>query len=359
MLKQWIVLVAVVSVLALACSGSANVEFGGTARSAAMGGAGLALSDESSSSNLINPAAAAASGSRMRFIFPGLDLRTEGASISDLQDRISDISDTDVDEAADLAEDFGKQPTIMTLALQTGVAGSLGVTVEGEAKALINPGESFRIWAQNGAPKTLSEIIDLGIDPLTFTDGTYVTAGYAYSLPAISYGVGIGTGKGKLWAGTKVRLLHSEVKAWDIETDVDGSSVDLEAVERPAVKDQGVGVDLGFIYQPEKSMIQYGLVINNCIEPDLKGIDAPSMVSFGIASQPNPRLTYAIDLVNVNKAYNMGTQLRMGAEWRVARKLALRAGYSGSDLTYGFGVYGMNVAFGKETPAMISRIFWF
>jgi hypothetical protein len=185
-----------------------------------------------------------------------------------------------------------------------------------------------------------------------------VAAKYVYALPAVNYSRGFDTTNGKLWVGTRMRWLHSETHTWTMAQKAGVTdSVDLEATEDLTKKfeDEGFGADLGFIYQPEKSLIQYGMVINNFWDAKLAGIETPRMISAGIAAQPSKRWSFAADLVNINKAYNEGTQLRMGAELNLTNKLALRAGYSGNSLTYGVGLFGLNFAFSSDAPNMISR----
>ena len=353
--------------LGLAVGASASdINLGSYARSVGMGGAGIALADNTGSS-IINPAANAAMGARFGFIWPSIDMSSRGATINELQNRTSEVSNTSGTDAIKLAEDFGKQRTSMNLAFNTGITGTLGITAEGEAQGLINPGTAFKEWVSAGHPTTADGLYSANLVAAkdattisnyatnTLTDGTYVRGTYLYSLPAVTYGMGMDVGKGKMWIGTKMRWLSSEVRNWNINAVSSGTDVSLSAEESDRQKDTGFGADLGFILHPYKSKMQYGAVINNFVEPKLTGVRTPSMLSVGTAMQLTKKVLIAADLVNINQAYDEKTRLRMGAEYILNKKMAVRAGYTGTNLTYGVGFFGINVAFATESPAMISR----
>jgi hypothetical protein len=352
-----------------------------------MGGAGLAMTDDSSTSSIVNPAAAAAIGTKFQFIFPSFDVHTRGANFSDLTDRTSEISSGNDDDALKLIRDFGKQDTTLNFGFVTGFAGTFGVTAEGEAQALISPSTSFGEWATAGTPTSVA-----GLQGMTFSDAavntvidnaladnqvngedatnivnaisgdTDLTGRYVYALPAVNLSRGFNTKGGKLWLGTRMRWLHSETHIWHVSQE-NGvtNSIELDATEDLTKKseDDGFGADLGFIYQPQSSLIQYGMVINNFWDAKLEGIETPRMLSVGIAAQPNKRWKFAADLVNINKAYDEDTKLRMGAELNLIGSLALRAGYTGDSFTYGVGIFGLNFAFSDDAPNLISRVLRF
>jgi len=358
-------LVCLMALLAVSVYAS-DADFGGFARSVAMGGAGLALSDNAVATTVINPAAGAASGTKMRFVIPSLDYATKGTTVDELRSRTNEISDTGTDDAIKLAEDFGEHQTKLSAGLMTGFVGGYGVTLEGEAQGLVNPGANFQNWVTAGHPTTPAGLLAAGLVAntlpatiaayaATLTTGTYVTGRLVYDAPSITYGKGFSAGEGKLWIGGKAKFIHSEVQTWDIASSVSGSDLALDAVERPKEKDNGFGMDLGFIYQPVKSKVQYGMVIDNFIEPNLKGIDAAAMWSVGAACRISPKILVASDIVNFNKANSMGASWRTGVEWQVMKSAALRCGYSGKSFTWGFSALGMDFAFSSEAPNMISR----
>lgn len=385
------VILVILCVLAIAMTSAvanaSDINFGSYARSVAMGGAGLAMTDDTSTSSIVNPAAAAAIGTKFQFVFPSFDIHTRGTSINDLTDRTSEISSGDDDDALKLIRDFGKQDTTLNFGFVTGFSGTFGVTAEGEAQALISPSTSFGEWATAGTPTSIS-----GLKDMTFSDqsvettvetaladnqingedaanivnaisgDTDLVGRYVYALPAVNLSRGFNTNSGKLWLGTRMRWLHGETHTWHVSQENGVTdSIELDATEDMTKKseDDGFGADLGFIYQPQHSFLQYGMVINNFLDAKLEGIETPRMLSVGIAAQPNRRWKFAADLVNINKAYDEGTKLRMGAELNVTGSLALRAGYSGDSFTYGIGILGMNFAFSNDAPNLISRVLRF
>lgn len=381
-----LLLVLVLATMASMLSAS-DFNFGSYARSAAMGGAGLALSDDPSTSSIVNPAAGAATGARFQFVFPSLDFHTRGASFGDLRSRTDDISNGSDSDAMSLLRDFGKAPTTLAVGMVTGFTGPYGVTAEGEAQGVITPGAAFSNWVTAGMPTTAAglasntgitnpalvaaistaiaggSITDMNTLVNTLTAGTNLQARLVYAAPAVSYSTGFPANNGgKLWVGARMRWLRSESHYWSVQQVAGNTtSVDLEATEdlTRKTKDSGFGADLGFILQPKNSLVQWGVVVDNFVDAHLGGIETPRMVSLGMASQPRAKLRYAVDLVNINRAYDENMKLRMGAEWIIGRNLMLRAGNSGDSWTYGVGILGMNFAFSNEAPNMISRVLRF
>lgn len=375
----------VATMASLTCASDFN--FGSYARSAAMGGAGLALTDDPSTSSIVNPAAGAATGARFQFVFPSLDFHTRGASFSDLRSRVSQVSGGTDSDALALIEAFGKAPTTLAVGAVGGFAGPIGVTAEGEAQGIITPGSAFSNWVTAGMPKTAAALTsNTGItDPTlvaaiaaaisggnitnmdtlvnALTADTNVQAKLIYAIPAVSWSTGFkARNGGKLWVGARMRWLQSETHTWNIQQDAGTTGqIDLQASEDLTRKteDSGFGADLGLIYQPKNSMAQWGVVVNNFRDAGLDGIETPRMLSIGMASQPRARLRYAVDLVNINGAYDENMKLRMGAEWIITNNLVLRAGNSGDSWTYGVGILGLNFAFSNNAPNMISRVLRF
>ena len=100
---------------------SSDFDFGSTARSISLGGAGLALGDEFQSTSVNNPAAPAVHGKKFQFIFPGVDLKASGASIGKVWDNIDRLSSGDSTDAISLANDFASKNTTLTLSSVGGV----------------------------------------------------------------------------------------------------------------------------------------------------------------------------------------------------------------------------------------------
>lgn len=360
---------AIVLCLAVILAGGAcasEVTFGSGARSIAMGGAGLALIDSYTSASLSNPASLAASDKRLVFLLPSLELHGEGATVSDLRQRFDEIGNSSISEAVDLAETFGRRRTTLTASLAAGVAAGYGVNIEGEAQAVINPGEDFQDWVRAGTPTSAADLVDAGLIPDTslaslqdyasnFTDGTYVGGKLVYTLPAVTLGTSFSTGKGLMYVGTKIKYIQSQVNNWDIVATADASGITLDADEQPRMKDKGLAADVGFIYKPDNSIIQFGLVVNNILQPNLSGIDTPTVLSIGAAASIKPGITVAADIVDLTNAFDDDLRLRMGVEWQILKNLVVRAGHTGNGFTYGLRAFGVDFAVSDKYPQMISK----
>lgn len=390
--------VTFIVVLATA-AGASDLTIGSTARSVAMGGAGLALGDQSYTTTLLNPAAPAAAGGRFRFIWPGLAFNTRGASIGDLTDSLSNLSDGSTDDAISLVNDFAKRPTTLSFSTITGFAGGFGVLVEGEAQGVITPSADAAQWAT--AAQTFNDSTSVDLDALAASitnthfqsmitnlntgntagaqtdfglylndlSQNYVDADVVYG-PTVMLSHGYERPGGTLYLGASAKILHSEARRWQITAAADPANpptgtganitagVNFDAVEIPVQKDNSLKVDLGMIYKPRNSMWQYGAVVNNAIKPNLSGIansQEDAMLSFGIAAVPIKGVIFAADLVNVTGANNADAQLRFGAETSLGSLFALRAGYSGQNWTYGLKLLGINVAFSGGAAQLLTN----
>lgn len=407
-----VVMLAGVAVALATCAFASDFNFGSYARSEAMGGAGLALTDDPTTTTVINPAAGAAKGQRFQFVFPSVDFHVRGATLSDIFDRTGDLSDTGNDDVAELARDFAGQDTTFTMGLSTGFSGPIGFMAEGEAQASILPSPILKKWAEAGAPTTAADLVAQTIsgkplDPATIINDpafatlltdlkaaaadwqtnptsqakinavvtqmvtnnlsgsllkTTINAKTIYSLPSVMCSYRIGGSSGNLLVGTKLRWLNTESKTWNVQQEAGTTNdISFEAVEDTSLykKDHGLGMDLGFIYQPQAQDVQYALVINNFLDPRLKGVETPTSWNIGVASKPNRRLRWAVDLVNINNVYGEDGKLRMGAEWTLDKMLVLRAGSQGNGWTYGFGILGFNFSFSSDAPNMVGKVLRF
>lgn len=394
-------LVCLVTILAAPVYAS-DFSFGSTARSVAMGGAGLALTDNAGTNVVLNPAAPAASGQGVRFIFPGLEFHTTGASFDDLSDSVDKISSGDTNDALDLVNDFAKQQTTLSFSTVTGFAGPFGVTVAANAQGIISPGTAAAEWAnaaQLFRDKTGLDLTELqttitnanfqetitkaqagdiagantAFDAyLTDLSQNFVDGNFVYG-PGISLSKGFTTKSGgRLWLGTNISFLRGEAHRWQITAtspsgvSVSGTTVtadvDFEAVEQPVIKKTTTKADVGLIYRPNNSMLQYGVVIENLIEPKLDGFPNRKnerSLGVGLAMMPAKNIIWAVDFVNINGANDEDAQLRMGGEVRLGRFMALRAGYSGSKWTYGLGIFGINFAWAGKSAQLLSNVLKF
>ncbi len=365
-MKRILLLVALCVVAAAAApSYGTDISFGTFARYAAMGGAGLAVSEDGSTS-VINPAAAAASGERLTIIYPSIELHALGGSTRNVEGRIDDFMNASSLEVTNLARDFGRQTTTLNASGVLGFAGTIGATLAAEAEGIVSPGANFRQWALRGAPTSADDLLAWGLIPdttpaslatyaSTLADNTFVAGRLVYDLPAVSYSTGFNIPGGEIFVGTRLRWMHSEVRRWDISGTSGAASVGLTSTELPTRIDEGLGGDLGFIYKPAGSQVQFGMVVNNALDPSLSGINTDMMLSVGAASRISRRLLVVADLVNVNGAGSGNAQIRAGAEWIFSRRFVVRGGFYDSNLTYGFRAFGVDVAIAPENPYVISR----
>src|SRR5437016_392607 len=98
---------AAVTLAAAAIGGaaSADVIFGGNARSYAMGGAGLAIVDRSERNSWANPASLALYDRRFKFGFPRIGLHASGLSLDKAYNHL--LKNPSANDAVSLARDFG------------------------------------------------------------------------------------------------------------------------------------------------------------------------------------------------------------------------------------------------------------
>ena len=346
---------AICAVVLLALPAFADIDLGGSARSSAMGGAGLAVLDDPLATAMINPAAMALVSKRFSLQFPSFDLRARGVSISDLLDSMGNVSGSDTEGAIALAREFGGQETQLGIDLNAGVSlGTSAIAIGGQAIARINPGDAFRAWANDGTVPTNP---DTGLpDPGM---ATAVVSGDAVNyLPSVSMGWKVPRSKSTMYMGVRGRLVQSTHYEQSLKLgDEGGGSIGI--VEDGAeIKSEGngFGMDIGMIMRADgPRQTTYGLVVTNFLHPNLTGIEQSPMVSLGFATKPSKKVMVAADLVNIFRGYGESPMLRMGVEIQATKRFALRAGLSGNSFTYGFGLFGLNLAFSSEIPMTIAN----
>ena len=341
------ILIAAV-IAAAAVPALADVNFGPEARFVGMGGAGLACTDRPAAS--VNPAALGLLPKRLSFVFPGVSLRTQGASLSDIADWASDVWSLSAPQGIELAREFGKQDTMLDLSTSAGFVGSpISATVDGEARVWILPNAAFQQFAETGT---------LPADPTQMQ--AIIWAEAAVAMPSVGFGFKVpsmATGKGSLFLGTRLRAVRGKFVrrtiSWSGSTDPNNL---LATSNEPIEDEYGIGADLGLIYSlPGPRETSFGIVAVNLLKPSLGAIKQDTIWSLGMAVRPNPKVVLAADIVNLTKAYDESADLRLGLEVRPLRFLALRAGYTGDSFTAGLGLFGIDVAFASEAPLAVSR----
>jgi hypothetical protein len=328
----------------------ADVHFGRSARSAAMGGAGLAMLDDPLTTSLINPAAMALVSRKTRLVPPGIEFRTRGTSLSRLLDSRDLISDSKLGSAIALAREFGDEPTLLSIDASAGVeASTIAIEVGRQVIAGIFPNNAFVAWATSGTiPGTPSAAkADVSADTITYMPS--IVSGW--KIPQVA--------GGRFYVGSRAKWLHSVHYGQTLQLSVAEGATTADIVADGAetkTEDDGFAMDLGMAYQldgPRKTT--YGFVATNFLHTDLSGISQERLVSLGVSTRPVSRVLVAADLVNIWKAYGEPTRLRLGAELQLSRGVALRAGYSGDDFTCGFGLFGYDFAYSKQAPFSIAQ----
>ncbi len=381
-----------------------DFDFGSTARATAMGGAGLALGDDSGTSGITNPAGPAVMGTKFRFMMPGFDFHVRGTTVGKLIDAASTVNNLNDSGALDLVNDFAKQPTSLTLSSMVGFTGQVGFTIEGEASANILPSVAAQEWANIGQGfrtgiMNLSAAFPYSTDTnlrntvtlakagnitganaafASYTNElsqTFVQGNLVVALPAVQLSAPLESESGKWYVGTNIKLMRIESRSWQVVASGAGSNpvaVDshgnvlaaatFDTIAQPTQKHTSLKVDAGAIYAPHNNMFQYGIVINNLIKPREVGLglnQADTMVSVGVAAHPISGLTLAADLINLTQANDADRDLRVGAEWAFGRLFAVRAGYAGQGISWGVGVFGLNLAFAPKTARLLTDILRF
>jgi hypothetical protein len=400
-----IVVVVFLAVLALSAPAyCSDFDFGSTARAAGLGGAGLALGDDSGTTAVMNPASPAVTGAKFKFLVPGFDFHVRGTTVGKLIDVATTVNSLDSSGAIDLVNDFAKRPTSVTLSSMVGFAGQFGITIEGEASATITPSLAAQEWANIGqgfrtgimnlsaaypsaantnlrSTVTLAKAGDLAGANAAFAAYTgdlsqnFVSGNIVAALPAIQLSAPLQNEAGKWYVGTNIKMLRIESRGWQIvAAGAGGSPVAVDsvgnvlaattftAVPQPTQKRTSLKVDVGAIYAPNDSMFQYGIVVNNLVRPREVGLglnQADTMVSVGVGAHPDAGMTVAADLINLTKANNAPRDLRMGAEWRLGRAFAIRAGYTGQGIAWGAELFGLDLAFAPKMPRLLSQIIRF
>lgn len=327
--------------LGLATTGWADLSLGSLARQTAMGGAGIALTDDPSSDAAKNPAALAYGGG-FDFRWPNLDFRGRGAaSLGNVIDHISQQTNIDVHDLTDLIDDFASGPTTMQLNVATGLRFS-AVDVAGNAAGQVNiiPDATLMTWASTHATPfpPAGAVAD-------------IRAGAIYALPSVAFAQRVkasGGGQSNVVIGVRVNWLHSASYldravsnglTWDTTPGVE------------VQKDSDWSADLGLIYELKEPVgAKVALVATDARKPSLPGLDVETVVHAGFAMTLPLGLLVAADVRNLTGAYGEPTTLHAGGEWKVG-PLAFRAGTSskGSGWSTGIGIKQFNLSFSPKS----------
>lgn len=338
-----------------------DITYGGDARAFAMGGAGIAIPEQQAGFRQ-NPATLAFELRNVGVQFPSLALRsTAGPS----QGRVSKylFSGQDFSEARNLAIESAAQDS------EIGANGSFSVRYshfeiggQAVARGRIQPNASLTNWAsvRGGLPADVrSDIFAAGYY-------TFPTVAAGFYLPdpkhtRYSYGVGV-----------RLKYLTSVYTHYIADqSSLSGRTDVLRAPEMngsDALTKKAAAIDLGLIVVPARGSkdLSAGIVLANAVRTPIafEGTDRNgnskrynllvTTLSGGLAYR-KLGFTLAADWVDLTQ--NAGKmQVRTGGEYQFPFPVALRGGYNTANgFTYGFGFYGLDVAFGKRQPLEVIK----
>jgi len=326
-----------------AAPAAADLSFGSAARQAGMGGAGLAIVENASKTAFLNPAALAYTGSYFRF--PSLDWRYRGAPLGDIIDKAIQGGDISGSDATQWAQDFASQETQFALTADLGFKiGPVEIGARGYGRALLTPDAVLQEWGQLGA---------IGDPPAdAFAD---VRAAAVYSLPSIGFAQKLetidkntGQSRGTIAVGARMHWLHSMDAGGTVTFDgVGGATDDLPA---SPIENSDWSLDAGVMFSPvQVPNLTVAAVATNLRAATLGDLKQETVLDVGAAYSMKPFI-FAADWRNLTGAYDEGTQLNAGAEFKLFSALALRAGFSsrGAGISYGATLLGIDLALTGE-----------
>lgn len=350
----------------LAAAGQAQVKIGG-ARLTGLAGAGLALPYDAGQV-VSNPGLFARNRKVAKLHGPYLDYYTRGVSFSALQDIYGSVNGgaLETKNFGTLARRFAESRK------EIGLIGSVGATLGGvyvgyraEASASTLPNAELQQWAdQSGDPATLST---------TYSGAGLDGYGYAYDSVEFGYGVPMQQPSGTWNVGAKLKdvrafYTHFVANASTIQSGGDGAP-GPEMGGKDVLKKSGAGLDLGFMYTPRQAQsVHYGTVIENVIKPGVGFAQAApqtgklrdfnpfdTAVSVGAAYVPDGKFMAAADYIDIGNTANRAG-LRMGAEYRFRKNLAVSAGVNTRDTwIVGADVWGVYVTFSGRNKLWLGQ----
>lgn len=377
-----IALASSLSVLAtVAHADDYDYTIGSDARAFAMGGVGLAFTrNVNSGERRFNPASLAFTPKGFDFYSPSVSVRSDGA-VSQQKAYEYIFSGADASRVDNLVRSFSQEDSVFGTSIGLGFrVGSLEILADATAKARILPNSSLTQWAQGGS--NLNTVPQDG-----FAD--VIAAGYV-TLPSIAYAVKVPMGsKASREAdpnrgydgsvGLRVKVMQTYYSRYIADQNVVRGSVDaLKAPEmngKDYLKKTGVSADLGFLMRPRAGKGLTGaLVINNLIKPgsDFRAFNSgiqnysgrindgqefkvqQTTISLGTAYETGG-LSLGADLMDISSA-TRPVDLRLGGEQKLGRFGAVRGGYSSNTgVSFGFGFFGIDVAFAERLPLEVNK----
>ncbi|MHB9107656.1 MAG: hypothetical protein ACYDCO_11430 [Armatimonadota bacterium] len=336
----------------------ADITLGTSARSVAMGGAGIASGDAQGAGT--NPAFLADSNAMLGIIWPSVSAGSNGAA--GLLDAVKLITNAavDSDEAWDMLKEAGEGTTTVEMSANAGLAlPRADLLTSAAVHTEITPNADFSNWLKSGASGDL---------PATARADVY--AGGTTSLPSLGIGFHLPALRsipGKTAVGFRVKPSRMYYSHYVFDPEHPRGTPAEEMGGKSYLASSSFSADAGIIFTPQKAdKLHLALMVNNLVEPKAVRFRAPSE-RFGLEKQLAPltvsvgsawedeKITLAVDLVDITG--NAGeSHVRAGCEYRLPGGIAIRGGYNSRDgFTGGIGLGALGIAISKEAPVMISN----
>lgn len=322
----------------------ADLILGSHARSAAMGGAGLALVNQPVNAQQSNPAALAYSDVPYSITWPGAGVRFNGVSFSEARRLTNNVVRLNSGDITRIARTLADGPARVDFHSAGGITllnQNIGYEVQGRAHA--DPDAQLRAWASNSA------------NPLTGATSD-VTAASVVTLPALAIAGSPAYEDGKLSVGARLRFqkVTGRVQRVTFTSEAgDASVTDIETQNK-----RGVAVDLGAIYEPyDQNGVTFAVVAGNLLAPSTRTFPQKLMLSGGAAlTFPGELFSMAADVINVTNSDGSGMDLRLGLEVKPVANIAVRGGWSAQNgFTTGASYGGFGFAYGSRLPLMVTQ----
>ncbi|MBC8142945.1 MAG: conjugal transfer protein TraF [Armatimonadetes bacterium] len=376
--SRWLTSFALLFVCGGAFAQNYDYTFGSDARAFAMGGAGLATTrTRNTNIQSFNPAALAFAPRGFSLYAPSFSFRADGA-VSTGKAYSYLLDGADLGDTADLVRRFSEEDSVFGANSNIGFRyGAFELQVGAVAKARLLPNNLLTNWAQTGA--------NLGNVPAN-GQADLLAAGYL-TLPSLAYAIKLPMGAKKdeptkgydVSVGLRARFLQTYYTRYLVNQNAVLGNVD--AIRAPELggsdylKDSGLAADIGFLFRPRAGKgVNAALVVSNFVKPgsSYRALNASipnyngrvgngtefdllqTTLSAGAAYESGG-LTLAADLMDVTSA-TRPVDLRFGAEQRIGRFFAARGGYSSNTgITFGAGLFGIDVAFGERLPLELNK----
>jgi len=349
---------ALIACLVASLPAAADITLGTSARSAAMGGAGIASGDAQGAGT--NPAFLADSDMLLGIIWPSVSAGADGAA--GLLDAVKLISNATVDsgKAWDMLKKAGAGTTTVEMSATAGLAlPRADLLTSAALHTEITPNTDFSSWLKSGATGDL---------PSTARADVY--AGGTTSLPSLGIGFHLPVMRimpGTTSVGFRVKPSRLYYSHYVFDPEHPRGTPGEEMGGKSYLANSSFSADAGIIFSPKKAdKLHLALMVNNLVEPKAVRFRAASE-RFGTEKQLAPRtvsvgsawedkdITLAVDLVDITG--NAGdSHIRAGCEYRLPGGIAIRGGYNSLDgFTGGIGLGNLGIALSKEAPVMITN----